>query len=1263
MDKAVGHIDAGGGINPGDVLLVRASGLLAASWYLGHEPDLARQGIDPAVHFCTIGWRRNRNPNPYFDTAYYLATNPDVAGAGLNPLVHYINHGDDEGRAPSPHFHTGWYREHYGIQPGTNCLAHFLSRRLTGAVNPVPLFNGAFYLETYPDVAAAQNDPFEHFLTHGYLEARNPAPGFDTKFYLARYRSELRDQNPLLHYLANRHRGTYHATRPEHERLLPGAVKHATRPSADFEEFRPIPQAAQKRAKLLAYYLPQFHPIAENDTWWGKGFTDWVNLARALPRFVGHYLPRVPRDLGFYSLDDPRTLRRQIDMAKGAGLGGFIFYFYWFNGRRLLEGPLQQLLDDPTLNFPFCLMWANENWTRRWDGLEREVLLAQEYRLEDDEALVDCFASYFRDERYIRLQGRPLLMVYRASVVPNSQETVARWRQLFAERHDENPIFVMAQSFGDIDPAVHGMESAIEFPPHKLVVNMTKINDRLDILDPDFDADVYEYDEMIAESLNEPPPAFPLIKTLTLGWDNDARREGKGLVLHQATPAKYQNWLERLVAHARTHKFFGEPIVCVNAWNEWAEGAYLEPDIHYGSAFLNATGRAITGVVSAETHGKLLLVGHDALPHGAQMLLLNLARHYRRTSGLDLHILLLGAGPLTHEYSALGTLNIAPDEPTLRRFFARYRDLGVRDAIVNTAAAARVCAMLEDYGIGSTLMIHEMPRLIAEKSLQGQARQGMSTARRVIFSSDYVRTRLCETLQVSPRQSLIMPQGNYQKNRFSLTTREKMRAELGIGPDAFVVLAVGFADMRKGFDIFLQVWRLIMQARGDVYFIWVGDLHLLMQDYLSAEIEAAQASGRFMLIPFTDDVAAYYDAADVYALTSREDPFPTVVIEALAAGVPSVAFESSGGIPDMLRSERIGYVAPVGDAPAFAVAVASLFDHDRLAADRARLIKFADERFNFAEYARRLLSAAHATLKPISACVLSYNYERHMRARLSSVFGQTYPVAEVLVLDDASEDGSVAEAQNVAASWQRDIEIIRNTENSGSVFAQWQRAAQAAHGEYIWLAEADDACEPRFLERLIDAMALSDHAVMAFTDSRAVDAEGATLMADYQRYYAESGVRDLAVSGVWKARDFAVKFLAERNLILNVSAVLWRRSALLAALEACGPALHALRLAGDWRVYLALLAAGEGEVIYVAEPLNVHRRHREAVTQMTDAERHVSEIEAMQQIARASFDLPAATQERQAQYLETISIQLGARSRAVKTKTTKRQLPSGREPA
>ncbi len=333
-------------------------------------------------------------------------------------------------------------------------------------------------------------------------------------------------------------------------------------------------------------------------------------------------------------------------MARAAGVYGFVFYFYWFNGQRLLEQPLQRFLDDPTIDIPFSLMWANENWTRRWDGAESEVLISQDYRPDDDERMAAEFARHFKDRRYIRVQGRPVLMIYRPGLIPEPASTVRRWREIFKTQHGEDPILIMAQSFSDSDPMPYGMDGAIEFPPHKLTQHMPPINGSLEYLDSEFCGHVYSYDEVVRTSLDEPAPAYPLIKTAVPSWDNDARRQGSGLCITGSSPAKYEQWLGSLGEIARKKPFFGEPIVCVNAWNEWCEGTYLEPDLHYGSAYLNATARAVAGLSRRTAVPRLLLIGHDAFPSGAQLNLLAQGRALRRSFGVDIQFLLLDGGKL-----------------------------------------------------------------------------------------------------------------------------------------------------------------------------------------------------------------------------------------------------------------------------------------------------------------------------------------------------------------------------------------------------------------------------------------------------------------------------------------------------------------------------------------------------------------------------------------------------------------------------------------
>jgi len=1195
------HIDAG------DLLILQRSGLFALEWFRERNADLDEAGLDPLVHYSRYGWREGRWPNPYFDPAWYLRRNRDVRENGSEPLLHYIEHGEAEGRQPVAWFDPEWYRATHGIPAGQLCLAHFLAHRHGGLVSPIPEFDAAHYLSRSPDVRAARMDPFEHYLLQGAKEGREAAPGFDGVFYRERYLRDLPGAIPLLHYRAHRHEPGVFATRPAAEADIPSEVRRNTQPGPLFEEVQPLPPGAARRAKVLAFYLPQFHPVPENDAWWGRGFTEWTNVARGLPRFAGHYQPRVPRDLGHYRLHGTETLRQQAEMARGAGVHGFVFYFYWFNGRRLLDAPLDALLADPTVDLPFCLMWANENWSRRWDGSEHEVLISQDYHRADEPALAAELLRHFRDARYIRLGGRPVLMVYRAGLIPGTAAAVDRWRALF-RAYGEDPVFVMAQSFDDRDPRPFGMDAAVEFPPHKLTNLVEPLNGALRMLDHSATARVYSYDDVAAAADVAPVP-YPLIRTALPSWDNDARRQGAGMVLHGSTPAAYQAWLGRLIGAAVAQPVEGEAVVCVNAWNEWAEGAYLEPDVHFGAAYLNATARAVAGLELDAGRRRLLLVGHDAWPSGAQMLLLNLGRHLRQVRGMEVAFLLLGGGALAAEYRAVGPTTIVAGPQDLPRQAQAAAVRGYGHAIVNTSAAAGACEALVQAGIACTMLVHELPRLLRDRGLVDGASRGAALAEHVVFASPYVRDRFHELVAVPPGRAVVLPQGIYRPVAVAPAAAAAMRARLGLPEGALLAMGLGYADLRKGFDLFLQVWRLAQAADPGIHLLWVGDIDPHMLAYLGAEIAAGETAGTFHHMPHSADGADWLACADVFLLTSREDPFPSVVLEAMSAGVPCVAFEESGGTPDLLREYGAGCSVPLGDAAEMVRQMRALALQTR-PDDRERLAQAARRHFSWDAYADRLLQLVDPGTLEVSVVVPNYNYAPYLAGRLDSVFAQTHPVSEVIVLDDASVDDSAAVVRDTAAAAGRTVRWLANSSNSGSVFKQWRRAADLARSEWLWIAEADDQSEPEFLAALCRALADAPDAVMAFSDSRAVDGGGAAMWPDHQGYYAQAGAPMLAQDGVFAADDFLRDCLASRNLILNASAVVWRRTALQQALRRCGADLAEFTMAGDWRIYAEALSQG-GTVAYVARPLNTHRRHAASVTHRLPVARHLDEVARM----------------------------------------------------
>lgn len=346
--------------------------------------------------------------------------------------------------------------------------------------------------------------------------------------------------------------------------------------------------------RVIALYLPQFHPFPENDKWWGVGFTEWTNVAKAKPNFVGHYQPRLPADLGYYDLRLPEIMAKQAEMAKQYGIGGFCFYYYWFDGKRLLERPIEQLLLNKSIDFPFCVCWANENWTRRWDGQEHDVLMAQAHSPEDDRAVILDLIRYFKDERYIKIDGKPLLVIYRVTLFPDFKATAELWRKVCIEEGIGEIYIAMVESFDLVhsktNPNQFGCDAAIEFPPQGLADQKAPTGE---IINPEFVGSVADYKSLAIRYATREKPAYTRFMGAMPGWDNTARRQNNSFCFEHATPGAFQAWLEEIFEQTRLQHYGDERVVFINAWNEWAEGAYLEPDKRFGHGYLEAVKNAL----------------------------------------------------------------------------------------------------------------------------------------------------------------------------------------------------------------------------------------------------------------------------------------------------------------------------------------------------------------------------------------------------------------------------------------------------------------------------------------------------------------------------------------------------------------------------------------------------------------------------------------------------------------------------------------------
>ena len=334
-------------------------------------------------------------------------------------------------------------------------------------------------------------------------------------------------------------------------------------------------------------------PIPENDAWWGKGFTEWTNVTKAVPGFVGHDQPKLPGELGFYDLRVVDTLRRQAELAKFYGIAAFCFHFYWFDGKRLLELPVQNFLANRDIDIQFCFCWANENWTRRWDGADQHVLIGQTHSPEDDVAFIRYLGRYFDDPRYLKIGGKPVLSVYRPGILPDAAATTARWRAEATKMGLPGLYLVATTAFAFVDHESLGFDALSEFPPHRA----RKINYRrrfdLDYLAERYPAKVFDYQDFIRSKAAEAPGKANVWPGVMPAWDNCARKPQDGHVYHGSTPRLFYEWLTSSIERARANPA-AERFVVINAWNEWAEGAYLEPDRRSGYAYLTACASAIS---------------------------------------------------------------------------------------------------------------------------------------------------------------------------------------------------------------------------------------------------------------------------------------------------------------------------------------------------------------------------------------------------------------------------------------------------------------------------------------------------------------------------------------------------------------------------------------------------------------------------------------------------------------------------------------------
>lgn len=635
---------------------------------------------------------------------------------------------------------------------------------------------------------------------------------------------------------------------------------------------------------------------------------------------------------------------------------------------------------------------------------------------------------------------------------------------------------------------------------------------------------------------------------------------------------------------------------------------------------------------------QILIIGHEASRTGAPIILLELARELARRGKCEVRIVLDRSGELTTDFARVGpTLTMDDLEKRgipresgpelIARLFRNSMRHGV--AICNTVAVSSYFRPLCLHNVPVMAWIHELPTSIDRFFGGRSVMDGIQEASRCILTpSKLVRQSLIKNYNVDPERIEAIHYGVAKQANLSQReeARSDLRRELNLSPSTRIVLGCGTVDLRKGTDLFVQVAQQV-QLSGllDVCFVWVGKVqNKEVSAWLNHDIRVKGLTDTVRFVGATDNPERYFQASDLFLLTSREDPFPLVNMEALSHGVPVIAFQGGSGSVEVL--EGAGAVVPYVDVTAMSNATQEFLQNpEKLKNASLRARQVSEGTLNWNDFSDRfceILSRNYGYIEDktelsVSAIVPNYNHSPYLKERLRSIFQQTRLPKEIIVLDDASTDDSVSVLNRLSGESPVPLKLIVNQTNSGSPFHQWLKGIQIASADLIWIAESDDTCKPDFLEQVVPCF--SDEEVnLAYSQSASIDAQGKMLQPDYH------GTTDDISKNRWRswykatAEEEVELALISRNTIPNASAVVFRRSVPLDLSDQ----LTNFRFAGDWFFYG--MAIRGGKIAFVPESLNCHRHHSESVTKrVVKADEHAKETLAVKAFLAETFEISA----------------------------------------
>ena len=1137
-----------------------------------------------------------------FNSDWYLAQNPDVKNNSINPAMHYLKFGGFEGRDPGPKF------------------------------------SSKKYLELNEDVNKAKINPLLHYLLFGQKEGRSTLN--NENLSLKKKKEHFKSGSVFNQYKAIYTKNLHNSNREKLSEFVNYTQYNFNQNSL------PV--------KLIAFYLPQYHPIKENDEWWGKGFTEWRNVVKGVPNFVGHYQPHIPGELGFYDLRIPEVQEQQIKLARNFGVYGFCFYYYWFSGKRLLDRPIFQYLNNQDLDFPFCLCWANENWTRTWDGANQDILIEQKYKTNDVEEFIRDISPFLKDNRYIKVDGKPLLLIYRVNEIPDPKEWSKRIR-IESRKLDIGELCLAAvQSFGIKNPHHYGMDIAVEFPPHHL--GEAEIDSKtFKIINQEFSGKIFDYKKATELMINKEDGNYTLYKTIMPSWDNTARRQNNPHIFVNSNPEAFQKWLFDAINYSRSHNKKDQNIVFVNAWNEWAEAAYLEPDQWYGYAYLDKIAKTLKLMSRRnQTIGawKILFIAHDAVKAGAQLSLLNILRWFNFHTNINTKILLLKGGELLSSYQSVSDVMLYKD----------IRDLSIEKRIekiiafcegkpaliyANSTVSGKVFSWINKLDVPIVTHVREMGDSINRYANDWIA-DILKYSSKYFFCSDAVQKYFLQKHNIEPEESFVLYSFIESSGKFIKKNSDEIkehREMYGIEKDKFIIFGCGVGmPYRKGADLFIDTIAKLRQKNIEGFHAyWIGEFdsteqhknHGLWQDHLD-RIEKENLGDYVTFLGTKDNPRDYFNLGDLFLLTSREEPLGRVVLEAADCGLPIICFDNSGGGYEFVKKCQ-NISVPFENTEIMAEKVNLLMKEKELRLHMGlRASRLLNDQYSSNKIGPQILSHCRkiAQKKPaVSIILTSYNHEKYLKKRLESIFNQTFLDFEVIMLDDASKDGSV----NILREYEQylNVQLIVNRTNSGKPISQWFKGLELAKSDLIWIAESDDYCELDFLEQLIDAFQ-DPEVKLAYSCSNIVNEEDIIRGSyDQTRYLKSLSVDKWNSTYCVDAQREINDGLGIKNTILNMSSMLFKRFDMD---EEFKNTILSMSSSGD--TFFILNAIRDGKVFYNASRLNYHRRHSQSIVGKLLVNKNPKEVERFFRNHLVNYSYVIDNYELESGFLEKFDLQI-----------------------